>query len=73
MKREKTLKQRLMAQFYRKNHLSAAVALGISIPLGLMNLFLSWMIQEIIDTITGVPGAKGLDTIGLMMAAMVAT
>ena len=41
MKRQKTLKQRLMAQFYRKNHLSAAVALGISIPLGMMNLFLS--------------------------------
>ena len=73
MKQEKTLKQRLIAQFYRKNRLSAAVALGISIPLGLMNLFLSWMIQEIIDEITGVPGAKGLNTLGLMMAAMIAT
>ena len=73
MKRPKTLKRQLMAQFYRKNHLSAAIALGISIPLGMMNLFLSWMIQEIIDTITGVPGAKGLDMLGLMMAAMIGT
>ena len=73
MKRQKTLKQRLIAQFYRKNRLSAAVALGVSIPLGMMNLFLSWLIQQIIDEITGVAGARGLDTLAMMVAAMILT
>ena len=73
MKRQKTLKQRLIAQFYRKNRLSAAVALGVSIPLGMMNLFLSWLIQQIIDEITGVAGARGLDTLAVMVAAMILT
>lgn len=73
MKRQKTLKQRMIAQFYRKNRLSAAVALGVSIPLGMMNLFLSWLIQQIIDEITGVAGARGLDTLAVMVAAMILT
>lgn len=71
MKRPKTLKRQLIAQFYRGNIPAFCAAIAIMIPLGLMNVVLSWLIQEMMDGITGVPGALGFTAILAVAAALI--
>ena len=71
MKRPKTLKRQLIAQFYRGNIPAFCAAIAIMIPLGLMNVVLSWIIQEMMDGITGVPGALDFTAILAVAAALI--
>lgn len=71
MKRPRTLKRQLMAQFYRGNIPAFCAAAAIMIPLGLMNVALSWIIQEMMDGITGVPGALDFTAILAVAAALI--
>ena len=71
MKKPKTMKQQLMAQFYKGNRLTFFAATVVSILLGTLNVWLSWLIQMILDEMMGVPGALGLRTIGLLTAALI--
>ena len=54
MKR-KTQRRELAAQFYRGNRLTFAVAAFAALTAGSLNLILSWLIQQLIDTASGMP------------------
>ena len=56
----KVLKRELRAQFYRKNTVPLAIAFFAALALGTMNLILSWLIQQLIDTASGLAGALPL-------------
>ena len=65
MKR-KTQRRELAAQFYRGNRLTFAVAAFAALTAGSLNLILSWLIQQLIDTASGMPNARPFGTLGLM-------
>ena len=65
------LKRRLMAQFYRGNHAAFALAVFASLGGGTMNLLLSWIIQQLIDTISGEPNALSLSALGVISLGFV--
>ena len=71
MKKQKTMKQLLNAQFYKGNIPAFCVAAAISIPLGMLNVWVSWLLQVIIDEMTGVPGSLGLRTICLLTVVQI--
>lgn len=54
------------AQFYHKNRLPFAVAAAAMMLMATLNLALSWMIQQLVDTISGAPGARPLPELALM-------
>lgn len=70
MKRRSPLQRELISQFYRKNRISLAVAIANSLVTGLLNLILSWIMQQLIDTISGVPGAQPLGTLAWACAGL---
>ena len=58
--RNKTLQNRLTAQFYRGNMPMPCLAVFASLVSGTLNLILSWIMQQLIDSASGVPGALPL-------------
>ena len=56
----KPLKKQLCRQFYRGNIPAFALAVFAALASGSLNLILSWMIQQLIDTASNVPGALPL-------------
>ena len=60
MKKPKTIKQQLRAQFYKGNMLLFCAVTAVMFPIGIINPGFSWLIQAIMDEMTGAPGALGL-------------
>ena len=56
----KPLKKQLIAQFYRGNLLMFALAVFAALAGGTLNLILSWLMQQLIDAASGIPGALSL-------------
>lgn len=67
----RALKGELMSQFYRGNHIRFILAILSSLLMGLLNLMLSWMIQQFMDTISGVPGSLSLPVMALFSGALI--
>ena len=59
----KSLKKQLAAQFYRKNIPAFTLAIIVSFASGSLNLIVSWLIQQLIDTASGLPNAMPLITL----------
>ena len=58
------------AQFYRNNKLNFALAVLSALLTAALNLVIAWVLQQMIDTISGVPGAPGLPTLALFIAGI---
>ena len=71
MKKPKTMKQQLRAQFYKGNMLLFCAVTAVMFPIGIINPGFSWLIQAIMDEMTGAPGALGLKTIFLISATLI--
>ena len=65
----KTLQKELHRKFFYKNKLSLTVALCGALLTGSLNLIVSWIMQQLIDTASGVPTAHSLDDLALISAA----
>ena len=64
--RDKPLKQQLVGQFYRGNIPAFCVAVLAALAGGSLNLILSWIMQQLIDVTSGVPGTRPLgELVGL--------
>ena len=59
-RRRKPLKKQLLAQFYRGNLPMLALAVFTALAGGTLDLILSWLMQQLIDTASGIPGARPL-------------
>ena len=59
-RRRKPLKKQLLAQFYRGNLPILALAVFAALAGGTLDLILSWLMQQLIDTASGIPGARPL-------------
>lgn len=58
-------------QFFRGNKLLFGVAVTSSLLLGGLNLMASWLMQQVIDTISGVPGARNLKLLAILTIGLI--
>lgn len=61
--KNKSLRKQLTAQFYRQNRLVFCVAVFSALLFGSLNLILSWIMQQLIDTASGIPDALPIGTL----------
>ena len=59
----KPLKKQLTAQFYNKNIPAFTLAVVASLAAGSLNLIVSWLMQQLIDAASGVPGSLPIGTL----------
>ena len=69
--RNKPLKKQLTAQFYRRNIPLLCIAVFGALVSGFLNLILSWIMQQLIDAASGVPGALPIGTLAKISGAFV--
>ena len=54
------------AAFYRGNRISYCVAMGIAVCTICLNFGITWLMQQMLDTVSGVPDALPLATLGML-------
>ena len=59
------------AQFYRKNKIPFILALCASLLIAGLNLAVSWLMQQLIDAISGSPGALPLSTLTALTGGLI--
>lgn len=58
-------------QFYKANKTAFGVTAFAALFAGVLNLMASWLMQQIIDTISGVSGAKDLKVLALLTGGLI--
>ncbi len=66
-----SLKKQLTAQFYRGNLLIFSLAVFAALAGGSLNLIVSWIMQQLIDAASGIPGALSLGTLAKLTGGFV--
>lgn len=61
----------LRRQFYKGNKLTFGVAVFTALTMAILSLSTSWLIQQLMDTISGVEGALGLKTLALLTVGLI--
>lgn len=61
-----------LSQFYRGNRLHLLVASVAALAISAVNLAVTWIIQQLMDTVSGVSGSLPLSALALLVAAAVA-
>ena len=69
--KNKPLKKQLSAQFYRRNIPVLCVAVFGALVSGSLYLILSWIMQQLIDAASGVPGALAIGTLAKISGGFV--
>ena len=69
--KHKPLKKQLSAQFYHRNIPVLCVAVFGALVSGSLNLILSWIMQQLIDAASGVPGALAIGTLAKISGGFV--
>lgn len=67
----KPLKKQLEAQFYHKNIPALCLAVFSSLIGGSLNLIVSWLMMQLIDAASGVPGALPIGTLAMLSGGFV--
>lgn len=65
------LRHQYTSQFYRQNKLSYAVTFLISLLTIALNLGITWVMQQMLDTVSQVPGALSISSLGLLTAEII--
>ena len=58
-------------QFYRGNHIAFLIAMLSTLLTGALNLLIAWALQQMIDTVSGIPNALKLSTLALLIAGII--
>lgn len=66
------LQKQLIRQFYRGNIPAFVLAVAAALAAGSLNIILSWIIQQLIDAASGIPGARSLAELAKISGGLVA-
>lgn len=61
-----------IAQFYKRNHVPFLLTLISTILTAALNLWIAWIMQQMIDSVSGVPGSLRLSALGCCLVGVVA-
>ena len=67
----KAERKKYTAQFYKKNHTTFLITLLSTLLIAALNLWISWVMQQMIDTVSGVPGSLRLSVLAWCVASVV--
>ena len=59
------------AQFYKKNHTTFLIALFSTLLTAALNLWIAWVMQQMIDSVSGVPGSLKLSVLAWCVASVI--
>ncbi|MBR1860609.1 MAG: ABC transporter ATP-binding protein [Lachnospiraceae bacterium] len=60
------MKKSLISQFYFKNRFFFVCGVLVSIATALLNLMFSWIMQQLVDTASGVTGSRNVKTLAIL-------
>ena len=69
--KRKSIGKNYTAQFYKENHASFLIALFSTLLTAALNLWTAWIMQQMIDSVSGVPGSLGLPVLAWCVAGVV--
>lgn len=69
---QQKLRRQYINQFYRKNKIAFAVATLSVICISLINLILAWLMQQMIDTVSGVSGSLTISRLAFLTLGVIA-
>ena len=70
-KAQRALRRPYVARFYKGNRLAYFGMLLSSVLFSALNLAVTWLIQQLIDAVSGVPGSPALDTLTLLALGLI--
>lgn len=69
----KVKRKEYIAQFYKRNHAAFLLALLSTLLIAALNLWIAWVLQQMIDTVSGVSGSLELPALaGCVLSVLVA-
>lgn len=68
----RTVRRKYMAQFYKKNHAAFFIALFSALLTAALNLWIAWVLQQMIDFVSGVSGSLNLSALVGCVASVIA-
>ncbi len=71
--KQKTERKKYIAQFYKKNYTAFLISLITTLLTAAINLWISWVLQQMIDTVSGVPGSRELPVLTWLLVSVVAS
>lgn len=69
--KNKKLRRQYTSQFYHKNRIAFSVALLMTLCTIALNFGITWVMQQMLDAVSGVPEALSLSVLGLLTAGIV--
>ena len=69
--KRKADRKKYTAQFYKKNHTAFLLALLSTLLIAALNLWIAWVMQQMIDSVSGVPGSFELPVLALFVVGVV--
>ena len=67
----KAERKKYTAQFYKKNHTIFLIVLLSTLLIAALNLWITWVLQQMIDSVSGVPGSLNLSVLAWCVASVV--
>ncbi len=67
-----SLRKPFVKQFYQGNRLLFAFGLSASLLTSAINLMLAWMMQQVTDTISRIPGSRSIQELAMILAGVIA-
>lgn len=69
----KAERKKYTTQFYKKNHTTFLIALLSTLLIAALNLWIAWVMQQMIDSVSGVPGSFELPVLAWLVVSVVAS
>ncbi len=69
----RALRRPYTSRFFHHNRLAFSMAVSSSILVGGINLALSWVMQQLVDAVSGTPGVMSLGWLSILSAAAIAS
>ena len=70
---QKAERKKYTAQFYKKNHTTFLIALLSTLLIAALNLWITWVMQQMIDSVSGVPDSFELPVLAWLVVSVVAS
>ena len=70
-KKQRTLRKQYILRFYQGNRLAYFAMLLSAALFSALNLFVSWLIQQMIDAVSGVPGSLEINVLAILTVSAV--
>ena len=67
----KAERKKYTTQFYKKNHITFLIALFATLLTAALNLWIAWVMQQMIDSVSGVPGSLNLSVLAWCVAGVI--